>query len=355
MTIRRMLAVGALLGVLGALVVVSGVVSIKASSGHFAITDWFLHFAMRRSVKTHALGVELPPLDDDRLVLEGAGHYETGCRWCHGIPDDPLPRVPQAMTPPPPALPPKVVEWTPEQLFYIVKHGVKFTGMPAWPTQRRDDEVHAMVAFLLELPKIDADAYRRLVFGDATAAPAPDAPAAAIACARCHGRDGNGRDGAFPRLAGQRERYLRNALRAYARGERHSGVMQPIAAALRPPERRQLAAYYALLPPRAVDAAAPADAEAIARGRRIATGGVPARRVPACAECHGPGVEPRNHAYPRLAGQPARYLRLNLELFKTGNRGGSGYAHLMQEVAPKLSDAEIRDVAAYYASLPPTP
>jgi cytochrome c553 len=52
-----------------------------------------------------------------------------------------------------------------------------------------------------------------------------------------------------------------------------------------------------------------------------------------------------------LAGQYADYIVLQLELFKKGHRGGSSWAHLMEEVAPKLSEQEMRDVAAYYASL----
>jgi hypothetical protein len=56
--------------------------------------------------------------------------------------------------------------YTPEQLFSIVKHGIKFTGMPAWPVQQRDDEVWAMVAFLRRLPDLDAAGYRRLAYGE---------------------------------------------------------------------------------------------------------------------------------------------------------------------------------------------
>jgi Cytochrome C oxidase, cbb3-type, subunit III len=78
------------------------------------------------------------------------------------------------MTPPPPYLPPRIPKWEPNELFYIVKHGIKFTGMPAWPALDRDDEVWAMVAFLRQFPKLDADEYRRLAQGEA-------APSGAVA------------------------------------------------------------------------------------------------------------------------------------------------------------------------------
>ena len=57
---------------------------IKASSGHWAITRWFLNFAKERSVATHTLGKNAPSLEAPWLVVEGATHYETGCRSCHG-------------------------------------------------------------------------------------------------------------------------------------------------------------------------------------------------------------------------------------------------------------------------------
>ena len=358
--LRHFLLFFALLAVGGVLLSASGLVPIKASSGHWALTRWFLSFSMHRSVATHTLGLKAPALDDERLVLQGAGHYETGCRPCHGSPDLHHPRVAAEMTPHPPYLPPEIDRWTPEELFYIVKHGVKFTGMPAWPVQQRDDEVWAMVAFLLRLPELDAAAYRRLAQGEATArADAPlrsllgpeEAPRAVEeSCGRCHGVDGNGRGtGAFPRLAGQRPSYLYAALQAYARGDRHSGIMAPVAAGLSPEEMRALAEYYAGRP--ALPPARAAAAEAIARGRRIAHEGVPAQRIPSCADCHGPNPIRRNPFYPTLAGQYAIYLVQQLELFQRGQRGGSAYAHLMHPTADRLTPEQMRDVAAYYASL----
>ena len=367
---RRWFQIAALLTVLaagGLLVAASGIVPLKASSGHWSITAWFLHFAMRRSVATHTLGLQAPALDAPRLVLQGAGHYETGCRPCHGSPDLPHPRIAQHMTPHPPYLPPRVSSWEPAELFYIVKHGVKFTGMPAWPTQQRDDEVWAMVAFLRTLPDLQAEDYRRLVHGE-TSPTSDDAPrrgllgpeqvprAVTASCGRCHGVDGRGRGaGAFPRLAGQRPTYIYAALQAFARGERHSGMMAPIAAGLSLDEMRELALYYGGLqePWSAPAPTSQASTLAIERGKAIASRGIPRQRVPACVACHGPGATRRNPIYPELAGQYADYLVLQLELFNKGQRGGSAYAHLMRPVAARLTPEQMRDVALYYAALPP--
>ena len=362
---RRLLKAAALLaalGVLGFLVAASGVMPIKASSGHWAITEWFLHFSMKRSVSTHTIGTEVPELDEPALVLKGAGHYEFGCRPCHGSPGLKQPRVALAMTPHPPYLPPRIPEWDPAGLFYVVKHGVKFTGMPAWPTQHRDDEVWAMTAFLLAYQDMPAGEYRRLVFGETDAedgtpplegltGPA-NVPSAVIEnCGRCHGRDGLGRgEGAFPKLAGQTPEYLEASLRAYADGERHSGIMQPLAAGLDGEQIRELARYYAELDAPDPPPAGEADAAAVERGEAIARAGVPARRVPACAACHGPGDGPRSPTFPTLSGHYADYLVLQLELFKKETRGGTDYAHIMHSVASRLTTEQMRDVAAYYAA-----
>ena len=338
----------------GFLVAASGIMPIKASSGHWAITRWLLQFSKQRSVATHTLGMESPSLDDPGLVLKGAGAYETNCRTCHGSPSTPYPRVAQQMTPPPPYLPATISKWESEELFYIVKHGIKFTGMPAWPAQQRDDEAWAMVAFLRRFPSLQVDEYRRLVNGEFPVS--GEVPrAVTTSCARCHDVNGLGRgSGAFPKLAGQQVVYLDLALQAFARGERHSGIMEPIAAGLTADEMGELARYYSSLPkpppsPMAQEAVAPME-----RGRMIAQQGIPAQRVPACVACHGPSDIQRNPVYPMLAGQYADYLSLQLELFKNETRGGTAYAHLMRQVAPRLTPEQMRDVALYYSSLTST-
>jgi len=349
-------------GVGGLFVMISGIVPIKASSGHWPITAALLQFAKRRSVATHTLGVK-PPLLDERMVLQGAAHYDFACEPCHGSPALQQPRIARQMTPRPPDLRSTARTYDPQHLFYIVKHGIKFTGMPAWPARHRDDEVWAMVAFLLKMPDLDTRQYDELTGAASTTpgdlrpledllGPSPRVPEAiAKNCARCHGADGLGRGlGAFPKLAGQRPAYLAASLAAYARGERHSGVMEPVAANLGTGEMREIAEYYAQLPS---GGAVPGGAsDEIERGRQIATHGVPARLIPACRECHGPD-QSVNQNYPRLAGQHPEYLSLQLSLFQAKRRGGTEYHTLMHKFVGQLSDEHIRAVTRYYASLEP--
>jgi cytochrome c553 len=347
-----------LAGIFAFSVVVAGVVPIAASPGHWPITEWFLQFGKRRSIATHAMFVPSPPQDltHDARVLQGAGHFETACRPCHGAPGDQLPVIPHAMVPHPPALQGTVHRWADRELFYIVKHGLKFTGMPAWPAQQRDDEVWSMIGFLRRVPHLSAEQYRAMVRSENTslaeimAGGATDRtpPAEVIEiCARCHGVDGNGRgEGAFPKLAGQRFEYLMLQMRAFADKRRFSGIMQPLATNLSQESLQRVLQYYATLPQMAPSHNT--DAAAAARGAALAHDGVEAQEIPACASCHS--VDLVNDAYPRLYGQYARYLVQQLQLFQQRNRGGSEFVHIMHNFVDRLTEQQIHDLAAYFSS-----
>jgi cytochrome c553 len=340
---------GLLLLVAVALVVVmgaaSGVVQLRASMGHWAWVSGFLHFGMRRSVATWSSGIEVPPMDEPEMLLVGAGHYEGGCAPCHGVPGSRRPAFGDAMTPSPPELPEKVGHWEDQELFYIVKHGVKFTGMPGFPDLTRDDEVWATVAFLREMPRMDRARYDALVYGEQDL---EQVPPYVRDCARCHGTDGLGR-GAFPRLAGQRPEYLASTLWAYASQRRASGVMQTATDGLDPERLDEIARWFAALP---AGPAWPAPEGAdLARAEQIITGQT---RAPACDQCHGPAQTPRHPGYPLLAGQDPEYLAQQLRLFRDGRRGGGPFAQLMEVTAAHgLNDQQIRDVSAWYGASPP--
>lgn len=345
-------------GVLAVLAVAAGLVPIAASSGHWPITEWFLQFAMRRSVVTHASFAPQPPedLDSPAMVLRGAGHFEVGCRPCHGAPGDQLPVIPHAMTPHPPQLGPQISTWDARQLFYIVRHGVKFTGMPAWPTDGREDEVWAVVGFLRKLPALSPDEYERMVRGGGVAlsdmlaggAESLSPPDVVVeVCARCHGIDGNGRgEGAFPKLAGQRLEYMKRAMHAYAEGERHSGIMQPVAANLPEAARHHALEFYASLP--LMPSHERVDVHAAARGAAIARNGVEHEEIPACVTCHARAEA--NPAYPLLTGQYPNYLVQQLRLLQQRQRGGSEFVHIMHNFVDRLSEEQMADLAAYFAA-----
>lgn len=364
-TWKRMLIGLAVLALAGLLVSFSGLISIAASSGHLPPVAWFLHWTMQNAVRTQSLGIAPPAgldLKDPALVLRAAGHFDTGCAPCHGSPNEEQNPVVLEMTPAPPPLAEKVPEWQPRELFWIVKHGVKYSGMPAWPAPSRDDEIWAMVAFLRALPTMDTGTYQSLVQGVApsqselpgrgkTAQAEPPVEDAIEACARCHGRDGRHPvRRAFPHIAGQPQAYLEATLKAFATGHRQSGIMELAAAVHAHPALAQLARNYARESPTFQDPPTVSQ-KLLDEGRQIAHEGVWSRSVPACEACHGRPLAQRDPHIPSLDGQHAWYLETQLELFKSGHRAGTAYSHIMAMVAEGLKPRHIEAVAAYYQSV----
>jgi cytochrome c553 len=362
--VRMRYLVGALLVVVAAaaatllLVAWSGIYSVAASRGHWAIVEWFLTFGMRNSVETHALAIDTPALDSPDLYRLGAGHFHSGCAYCHGAPGIPINPIARSMLPPPPDLSDATRQWIDRELFWIIKHGIKYTGMPAWASQQRDDEVWAVVAFLKQLPALDAHAYRNMALGGLPVAPqsgrelatAEATADAASACARCHGADERRpASGLVPILHGQPIEFLAAALRAFASGQRESGIMQPIANDLTHEAMRRVADYYSRLPAPPLPQTTPtADPAALERGRMLADGGDASAKIPQCSTCHDARAL---EIYPRLAGQHPAYMAGRLRRWKSGIVASTDTEAIMAPIARLLSDRQIDDVTSYFASL----
>ncbi len=154
------LAVVAIVAGLG--VLYSGSVYIGADEPHAGLTRWLLHTGMQRSVREHAEGIKAPPLYDPKMILEGFRHYREMCVGCHLAPGVTHSEIREGLTPKPPSLQLAAERWTAPQLFWIVKHGVKMTGMPAWGKSHSDDKIWAMVAFLKQLPGMKAAQYQAM-------------------------------------------------------------------------------------------------------------------------------------------------------------------------------------------------
>jgi cytochrome c553 len=338
----------------GILVVTSGVYNVAASKPHFGIVRALLQFALDRSVATHSWFVPPPPADlnDVDRVRLGAGHFVRGCAACHGAPGKPREVFAHYMLPAPPTLSANIDEWTDKELFWIVKNGFKFTGMPAWPASERNDEIWSVVAFLRQLPAMSAEEYRQLTAPIELATSPPRTsggktldPLLLADCSRCHGDDASPPPSRLvPKLAGQKEAYLRHALQDYAHRRRPSGVMEALAVPLDAQLQSDLAAFYASLP--ASSSSSPDSNRAqIERGRLVATQGLPKDGVPACVACHSSDTA---ITFPRLAGQYAPYIAQQLRLYKRGLRDGTPQGAIMTAIAKRLDEAQFEDVAAYF-------
>ncbi|MBB4153875.1 cytochrome c553 [Sphingomonas jinjuensis] len=297
----------------------SGLFNVAASSGHWKATEWFLHWVMRNSVRTHAAFATPDEVTTREGLVSAAGHFAGACASCHGAPGQrPLPVMQKAM-PPAPDLSVNAREWTDRQTFWILKHGVKYSGMPAWAAKERPDEIRRMVAFVRRLPEMTPAEYRSLA-GEAGQVGRLNA------CVACHGADGRGRGQPdIPVLGGQSPAYLARTLADYAAGRRDSAVMAQAAALLTPEERVALAKHFAAMPGlgrgTAVDDA---------RAQDIAERGLPRVQLPACLSCHKPGG-----SAPVLTGQKPQYLAARLRHWK--GDGKEIDARQPQDVMPVIS------------------
>jgi cytochrome c553 len=335
----------------------SGLYNVAASRGHWTLVEWFLDFGMRNSVARRAMLIQAPTLDDPELIKLGAGHFHGGCAFCHGAPGSSVSPIARHMLPPPPDLAKSTRAWTDQELFWIVQHGIKYTGMPGWVATERADEVWAVVAFLRHLPQLDASGYHQLALGgislrsqDGKALATIESNAQTVgACARCHGAEATGPTNALvPRLHGQPVEFLATALKEYAQGIRRSGIMQTLAADLGDDEIRRLAQYYAKLAVPKFSAVS-AEKSLLQRGEHLVAVGDAANGVPACNACHGRDALP---AYPRLAGQSAAYMKGQLQLWRAGHHAATAGGAIMAPIAQRLSDQDVAAVTAYLSGLP---
>ena len=153
--------------VIGALAVVgfaySGIYDVGADSPHGEPIDWLLSTTSYASVARRAKDVEVPNLENDELVLAGVNDFEGMCIGCHQPPGFPPTALARGLNPPAPDLAESVKHMTPAELFWVTKHGIRMTGMPAWGATHEDDEIWPVVALMMALPNLDADGYRALL------------------------------------------------------------------------------------------------------------------------------------------------------------------------------------------------
>ena len=171
----------------------------------------------------------------------------------------------------------------------------------------------------------------------------------AAECMACHGPGGNSETPEWPNLAGLDEAYIVAQLKAYQSGARDDLMMAPMAEGLTVQDMRDLGAYFASQRMR-LSAVGPADRALLSEGERIYRSGVPARHVAACMVCHGPtGAGHPSAGFTRVGGQHAEYLFLQLQAYREGDR--TDPLGMMGEVTRRMSDDEMRAVAAYIARL----
>lgn len=200
----------------------------------------------------------------------------------------------------------------------------------------------------ITVPKYDVAAGQKIVEGN---------------CAACHGMTGISVVPTQPNLAGQNVRYLFKQLRDFKSGYRINGIMQGQIANLNEQDLANVAGYFSEQKPWGAFAGNPATAE---EAGKLFLGGDKKRGVIACSGCHGPkGLGNAYAAFPRIGGQHAEYIGLQLKSFRAAGReddvardqkrindaAKEGDKGMMQVVASKLSDRDIKILSQFVSAV----
>lgn len=149
----------------GAAFVLSGIYNVAADVPHWRVTFLLLEAVRDRSIDVHSKGITVPALNDEGLVRAGFPHFHETCRFCHGGPGYPREKFAEGLYPKPPSLGSHEVQRENEdrELYWIVKNGLKMTGMPSFGKTHSEKQLWGIVAFLRSLPSLDPQTYKQMV------------------------------------------------------------------------------------------------------------------------------------------------------------------------------------------------
>lgn len=165
-TRKSLLTLGVLSGVAllaAAGFVWSGIYNIGADDQHTRPVYALMETMRDRSIKARASKLTVPNLKGPARISQGAGNYNAMCMGCHLAPGMEETELSKGLYPAPPNLTKETVDAA--EAFWVIKHGIKASGMPAWGKSMDDAYIWNMAAFLQQLPTLNAEQYQTLVAG----------------------------------------------------------------------------------------------------------------------------------------------------------------------------------------------
>jgi mono/diheme cytochrome c family protein len=179
--VATLVLAGLAAAITGFVVLRSGLYDTTATSQHLQPVYTVLELGMRYSVRHHSSVVTVPPLGAPQQVLRGAAVYSAQCAQCHGGPGFAQSKIGQSMQPLPGPLVDASARWKPRELYWITKHGIKMSGMPAWQFHLSEADLWAVVSFLGVLPTLSARDYAQMSGAATAGGSTPTAPATGAA------------------------------------------------------------------------------------------------------------------------------------------------------------------------------
>jgi mono/diheme cytochrome c family protein len=147
-----------------ALFIYSGVYGIGADTPHTRPVFRLLETLRERALARRAAGILVPPPGGPDQLRAGGEDYAEMCAGCHLRPGLDRSEISVGLYPPPPNLS-KRSDLSPAEMFWVIKHGLKMTAMPAWGKTHDDARIWAMVVFLQRLPQLTPEQYQTLTAG----------------------------------------------------------------------------------------------------------------------------------------------------------------------------------------------
>lgn len=159
------LAVVVCLLLLGAaLFVWSGQYNIAANVPHWKATYWLLSTARDRSISDHSKTVTTPSLTHPGYLDIGFRNYHAMCRLCHNAPGHNRSEIARGLYPAPPDFAStNVKKRSDTEVYWIVKNGIKMSGMAAFGATHSEDEILGLVSFVQRLPSMASGEYAAMV------------------------------------------------------------------------------------------------------------------------------------------------------------------------------------------------
>lgn len=148
----------------GVTFIYTGIYPMGADVPHNRMTYWLLETLRERSIARAAADIQTPDLNDAELLLSGGPDYNDMCAQCHLKPGRTQSDMSIGLYPSPPnlTLPEDEQANSARRQFWIIKHGIKASGMPAWGPTHDDQRIWAMVAFIQKLPSLTPEQYQIL-------------------------------------------------------------------------------------------------------------------------------------------------------------------------------------------------
>lgn len=156
--------------ILVAIAIGSGIYDMAATEKHWGITEKIIEWVRESSVEARAKNLQVPALDSEELLASGAEHYSAMCTICHLAPGLEPTELSIGLYPQPPIFyqhepiddQAKKLEHA-REYFWVIKNGLKMTGMPAWGLSHDDNAIWGMTAFILKMSKMTPEQYESLV------------------------------------------------------------------------------------------------------------------------------------------------------------------------------------------------